>query len=255
MTQPTDAAQPTTENTAVPEPSAIPSPSPVVVVSLDDGGQRVTLDEQGNLAGLGPLSPATQRALKAALTDGRVRTPAALNALAGRSGVLLGGSSEGVAFPLVGPVGTVVRTDRPTLRWRPLAGAQGYTVTLLDADLNPIAISPPLTATGWTVARPLERGQTYVWQVAAQTKGGEVIAPAAPAPEARFKILELAKAAQLRRLEAAHPSSHLARGVSYAQAGLLDDAAREFRALLAANPQSPVARKLLRNVEARRHQK
>jgi hypothetical protein len=39
-------------------------------------------------------------------------------------------------------------------------------------------------------------------------------------------------------------------GVLYAQAGLLDDAEREFSALLRANPKSEVARKLLSNVRA-----
>jgi hypothetical protein len=92
----------------------------------------------------------------------------------------------------------------------------------------------------------------YVWQVTAIKDGKEVISPIAPAPEARFKILEAAKVEQLRRVESGHPASHLARGISYAEAGLLGDAEREFRALLAGNPQSDAARKLLRSVEARR---
>lgn len=254
-TQPAAAPQPAPENSDGPLPSATPNPSPVIVASLDDGGQRVTLDEEGNLAGLGSLSPSTQRALKEALTDGRVQTPATLDALIGKSGVLMGDSSAGVAFPLVGPVGTIVRTNRPALRWRPLAGAQSYTVTLLDSRLNLVETSPPLTATIWTVPRPLKRGQIYVWQVTALKDDKEVTSPVAPAPEARFKILEQVKVAELRRVEAGHPTSHLARGISYAEAGLLDDAQREFRSLLAANPQSDVARKLLRNVEARRRTK
>lgn len=255
-TQPPNAPtpQPSTENSSLPGPSVIPDPS-AIVVSLDDGGQRVTLDEQGNLEGLGSLSPSTQRALKDALTDGRVQTPATLDALIGKSGVLMGDSSAGVAFPLVGPVGTIVRTNRPALRWRPLAGAQSYTVTLLDSRLNLVETSPPLTTTIWTVPRQLKRGQIYVWQVTALKDDKEVTSPVAPAPEARFKILEQVKVAELRRVEAGHPTSHLARGISYAEAGLLDDARREFRSLLAANPQSEVARKLLRNVEARRRAK
>lgn len=254
-TQPTSTPQPATENTPVPPPSATTNPSPIIVVSLDDGGQSVTLDGHGNLKGLGTLSPSMDRALKEALTDGRVQTPATLGTLIGRSGVLMGGSSEGVAFPLVGPVGIIVRADRPTLRWRPLAGAQSYTVTLLDSSLNLVETSAPLTATVWTVPRPLKRGQIYVWQVTALKDDKEVTSPVAPAPEARFKILEQVKVAELRRVEAGHPTSHLARGISYAEAGLLDDAQREFRSLLAANPQSDVARRLLRNVEARRRTK
>jgi hypothetical protein len=88
--------------------------------------------------------------------------------------------------------------------------------------------------------------------VTAVKDGQEVISPAAPAPEARFKVLGAATMKELERLEAAHPDSHLVRGVLYAQAGLLDDAEREFRALLEANPQSPTAQKLLQSVEALR---
>jgi hypothetical protein len=41
-------------------------------------------------------------------------------------------------------------------------------------------------------------------------------------------------------------------GLRYAQAGLLEDAEREFRALLAANPRSSIAKNLLRHTEALR---
>jgi hypothetical protein len=41
-------------------------------------------------------------------------------------------------------------------------------------------------------------------------------------------------------------------GILYAQSGLLDDAEREFQALLRANPQSPLVRKLLRIVREKR---
>ncbi|MGH9882254.1 MAG: tetratricopeptide repeat protein [Pyrinomonadaceae bacterium] len=46
----------------------------------------------------------------------------------------------------------------------------------------------------------------------------------------------------------------MTRGTLYARAGLLDDAERELRALLAANPKSPTARKLLQSVRAIRRQ-
>ena len=41
------------------------------------------------------------------------------------------------------------------------------------------------------------------------------------------------------------PSSHLLRGILYAGAGVLDDAAREFAALRAQNPTSPFAQQLI----------
>ncbi|MEP6635075.1 MAG: hypothetical protein ABJB97_00015 [Acidobacteriota bacterium] len=237
-------------------PQSTPTPeSAEVALALNDGGRRVTMDAQGNLAGLETLPPLTQRTVKEALTTNRVETPSALKELAGKSNTLMGGSVEGVAFPLVSPVGTVVRADRPTLRWRSLGGATSYTVTILDPNFNVVSASPPSQATQWTVPRRLERGRVYSWQVTAVKDGKEVISPTAPAPEARFKVLDKEKAAELERLEASHTGSHLALGVMYAQAGLLEDAEREFRALLKENPQSPVAQKFLRSVQTQRRQK
>jgi hypothetical protein len=184
-----------------------------------------------------------------------VETPSALKELAGKSGTLMGGSVEGVAFPLVGPVGTIVRTDRPTLRWRPLNGATSYTVTILDPSFNVVATSQPSRENKWTVPNKLERGHVYSWQVAAVKDGQEVISPTAPAPEARFKVLDRDRAAELERLEKTHTNSHLALGVLYAQAGLLNDAEREFSSLLKENPQSSVAQDLLRSVRTARRQK
>jgi hypothetical protein len=84
--------------------------------------------------------------------------------------------------------------------------------------------------------------------VSARRGGEEITSPAPPAPEARFKVLGRAGLEELSAAERAGSSSHLLRGVLYARAGLLDEAEREFSALLRDNPHSPVARKLLRNV-------
>ena len=121
---------------------------------------------------------------------------------------------------------------------------------MLDADFNTVATSPPLEGTTWTPPRALERGRVYSWQVTAVKDGKEIISPSAPAPEARFKVLEKAKADELMGVERAAAGSHLVRGTLYARAGLLDDAERELRALVAANPKSPAARKLLQSLQA-----
>ena len=242
-----DSTAPVRPEDSLASPSATDSPAEVVI-ALNDGGGRITLDRSGNVAGLAGLSPASQQAIKNALTTGAVKTPRGLAELARGAGTLMGEARDGVAFPPVSPVGIVVRTDRPTLRWQPLSGATSYTVTLLDSRMNTVATSPPLTATAWTVPRPLERGGTYTWQVTAVKDGREIISPAAPAPEARFKVLERAKAGELERMDRAKVNSHLTRGVLYAEAGLLSDAEREFAALFKANPRSPIALKLLRSV-------
>jgi hypothetical protein len=208
----------------------------------------VTIDNEGRIAGLSSLAPDEQRAVRDALDKGALETPASLRQLIGQSETLLGGSDEGVTFSLSSPVGTIVRSDKPVLSWQSLEGASSYTVAVFDSDFNRVAQSPPLSSAEWTLPQALRRGVTYRWQVTAIRDGKEIVAPVAPAPEARFRILDQPALDQLTRAEESNRKSHLVRGVLAAQAGLLDDAEREFNALLNANPRSLIARKLLRNV-------
>lgn len=235
--------------------AATATANPPATVALIDGRRRVTFDGAGNLSGLEELSPGVRRAVTNALINGNVETPRALDNLAGSTGVLMGdsadagsSSSSGVPFALVAPVGRVVRKAQPTFSWRPLSGASGYTVAVVDAKFNVVEQSEPLTTTVWTPSKPLARGVTYSWQVTALRDGAEVVSPSAPAPQAKFKVLEQDLADELARVEEAHADSPLVRGVFYARAGLLDEARREFQDLAEANPRSPVARKLLRSV-------
>ena len=65
-------------------------------------------------------------------------------------------------------------------------------------------------------------------------------------------MLEDGKELEVDAAQRAAGDSRLALGVIYARAGLLDEAEREFRALLEENPASATAQKLLRDVRARR---
>ena len=80
--------------------------------------------------------------------------------------------------------------------------------------------------------------------------GQEVTAPRPPAPQARFRILDQAKADELANARREYASSHLALGLLYAEAGLLKEAEEELRALQTANPDSEIARSLLNQVQA-----
>ena len=115
-----------------------------------------------------------------------------------------------------------------------------------------MAASDSLAATRWAVPTPLARGRTYVWQVRAVKGGGEVVAPPPEGPRVKFRVLEQAKLEEVERARRSQPNSHLVLGVVYAEAGLLEDAEREFAALVRANPRSPAARKLLGSVRAAR---
>lgn len=236
-------SRPDTSPTQTPEEGATD-----ILLALNDGRGRVTLDAEGNLAGVESLAPAQVEAVKAALRTERAVNPAALAGVGARAVVWRGGGQQpGQAFLVRGPAGLVVEGARPTLRWDALADAT-YTVTIYDSNFNAVATSPTLTSPSWTPPRPLARGQIYSWQVTAEKQGVEIKTPQPPAPEAKFKVLEGARAAEIQRARRANPDSHLALGVLYAQAGLLDDAEREFGALVRANPKSEVARKLLNDV-------
>lgn len=222
------------------------------VVALNDGGRRLKLDNQGRIEGLDNLPPSEREAIRDALLTGSVRASSELAGLGQRADETLMGGAPGstAAFGLQSPVGVVVRSDTPTFRWNALDGATRYTVKVFDSGFNKVMESGAISRTEWTAPRALPRGAVYAWQVTATVEGKEIQAPLPPAPEARFRILGRAQEESLKRAENLHARSHLTLGVLYSRAGLLDEAEREFRALLAANPDSKVAQRLLRNVQA-----
>jgi hypothetical protein len=224
-------------------------PSSSIVATLNDGGGQVTLDKEGNVTG---APPEYQQAVRQTLIAQQIGTSPALSELIGKSGALMGPADEGHPIALLSPVGTVVISDRPTFRWRALDGADGYVVKIYDADFNEVAVSPRLSRTVWTATRSLERGRIYSWQVIARVADREVISPIKPAPDAKFMALNQAKANELANARNAAAGSRLTLGILYAQAGLLDDAERELQALVRANPQSTLARKLLDSLRAKR---
>lgn len=79
--------------------------------------------------------------------------------------------------------------------------------------------------------------------------GKIVIAP--EATSARSQALAAGKAAELDEWMHSAGTSHLLRGLGNARAGLVEEAAREFRILVQDNPDSPLARQLLEQVETR----
>jgi hypothetical protein len=224
------------------------NPSPRGLVALKDNGRVLTVDAGGNLVEQTPLPPAYQEAVRTALAADRAETPSLIAALVGKPSGPIRSSTTGVAFALRGPVGTVIQSDRPTLRWSPLPGATNYTVAVYDSSFHPVARSQPLSGTEWTIPDALDRGRIYSWQVTAIRDGKEFQSPTTPAPEARFKVLEQAAAQELEKARQSYANSHLILGILYARAGLLDEAETEFQALAADNPESGSARKLVDNL-------
>jgi len=227
-----------TANPPAPAPAASESPN---VVSA-------TPEEEPQISKIEDLSPSLRNAIQLAWTEQRLEKPEGLAELKGIQGRLLGGSSDGVPFQLVSPIGRVVQSRTPAFTWKPLAGAVAYTVLIVDGKLEEVASSQQLTETRWTVPVALKRGHTYSWQVTALKDGQRITSPVLPAPQAKFKVLDKSHDDQLKRLKGSL-RYHLPLGVLYTQAGMLDEAEQEFEALVKENP-SPTATKLLQSIRA-----
>lgn len=226
-----------------------PAPTTQTALVLNDNGKQVTLDQRGRISGLREASPELRNVMANALMAGRVGTMA-LEGIAGRPGVTLKGAGVDEEFEVLSPVGTIVTTDQPVFRWKPVIGATGYRVTVVKRGQAQIATSGTLATTEWyPPAGQLRPGVIYRWGVVAtRADGTEVSAPVPTSPEARFKVLEPEQVARIKRLSALHARSPLTLGVLYAQEGLIDDAEREFEKLARQNPRSASARKLLESV-------
>lgn len=223
------------------------------LVALNDGNSRIEIDSNGKLSGLSELPQSYQQKIAALLTTQKVEVPEAISALIGKKEVLMGNSTKSNRFALLSPVGTVIMSDRPSFSWTAFNDAEGYRVYVLDENYNEVASSPLLKETVWSVPTSLHRGSNYVWQVAAVKGGKEFLTPVPPAPEAKFQILNADKLKKLESLLKDSGNSYLVAGTLYAENGLLDDAEREFNALLKENPESLVAKKLLQSLQTVRH--
>jgi hypothetical protein len=244
--------QPAPSSELQPAPAPVQPESVPVVAQLKDGNAELTLDRDGKLSGANDLPASYQNLIKRAMTSKQVERSAQLEGLSRPPSSLMGANDGEREFSVVGPAGTVSLTDRPTFTWGALAGATGYVVEVYDSNFKLVVVSDQLTKTSWSAPQPLPRGTVYSWQVKAKKDGEEITSPRPPAPQAKFRILDQAKANEIARAKRAYGSSHLVLGMMYADAGLLRDAEQEFRLLLKANPDSEIARTLLRQIQALR---
>lgn len=242
------APTPVSQPTASVQPSLPSQPAPAVVAQLNDGQGVLSLDQEGKLSGADNLPPAYQGLLKKALASQRIERSSQLQGLARPSSTLMGADNKPREFAVVEPVGNVVLSNQPTFRWSSLEGATGYVVEVYDDQFKLVASSAEQTSRSWTTS--LARGKVYSWQVKAIKDGQEVTSPRPPAPQAKFRVLDQAKANEIAKAKRDFASSHLTLGLLYADAGLLREAEQEFRLLRRANPNSDIARNLLRQIQS-----
>jgi hypothetical protein len=224
-----------------------------ILLTLNDSGTQVTIYANGQISGFDDLPSQYQQLISSTFSEGKLVTPAELTALRGRAGSMMGGGSA-ERFDLIEPVGEIVFSERPSLRWQALSGAESYEVTIFEPanHFSEVAKSPSLTQTGWTVNRTLGRGRIYSWQVTATKDGNQITSPPPQTAEARFKVLDKAQADEIDRVRAAYPRHHLILGLLFARAGLLTQANQELRALSAANPGNGDVKNLLTDLQIKR---
>lgn len=223
------------------------------LVGLNDAGGEISVNQRGELDGLDGLPPDLKERVGRALVTRRLDASPALTGWTTGSGMLRGQPENQNTLVPFKPTDVVLETDRPAFRWSPLEGANNYTVTIFDSKLRLVESSGPITGTEWTTSKPLERGVTYSWQISALKDGKTIVSPKPPLPEARFRILDQRAVTALAKLKGSFGSSHLAMGVFYWKHGLIDEAEREFQALVKANPKSAVAAELLKSLRSSHH--
>jgi hypothetical protein len=230
--------------------------NPAGALAIRDAGGLISIDAAGTITGLAAeaATPQMMQLVADALTKGAVPRGAAAAGLGGRELTLMGSGRQPATTRLtpLSPIATVVRSTQPVFRWSTHPGARNYVVTIYGPDFDRVMASPVLTDTSWTATAPLKAGVTYQWQVTADTPDGAVRAPAPPAPDARFRVIDPAAAKTLDRDLRRAGASQLMKGLLLAQAGVLDEAEEAFQALHAANPDSKRIADLLARVRDRR---
>ncbi len=257
------------EPTPVPSPQIpgiVPSPAPgtspnvaenppvnspterQTVAALKDGSNEITLDRDGTVVGLPSLPAESRKAVKEALSGEPLARPDVLDEVASAQVAERGPIGIDEKIRIVNPASSVILGNQPTLRWSPLKTAESYRVEIADETFHQIAKSEDLPATSrsWTPPTQLKRGALYTWTIRAVNKAGE---PSSATSQAKFKVLGEDPVRQLNRLKTGS-QSHLALGLFYAREGLISEAEREFGVLVKQNPDSAVAKRLLKEVRS-----
>jgi hypothetical protein len=234
---------------ALPAPTQSAHPD---LLALLDHGEPISLRPDGSLQTRLALTATNEATLKRTLAGQPLRLPEQLAQLAPPPNTLKSATPAPEIFHVLTPLGQILQSTRPVFRWQALPGASSYELAVFDEDFNQVLSSGPVTQTTWQAVKPLPRGRIYLWQVTAQVGNQQITAPLAPAPEARFQVLSQTKMQELQQARQTVGQSHLLLGVLYAQAGLLEAAERELRALQRENPQAPLVSQWLRQLHQAR---
>ena len=225
------------------------------VVTLHDGGRVLRFKEDGSSRELAGLPQPLAASVADAIRTGKLDLHPEMARLAGQMGTLAGPEEESNMFSVLAPLATAVADPKPRFKWTAAEGASAYQINVVEETSGALVASERLPAgsTEWTPAEPLPSGEVFQWEVQA-LRDEEVIAntPAPPQPEARFRVLPEATVAELQETKRSAGGSQFVMGVANARAGLLDEALENFRALATENPDAPLLKELIAQLEAER---
>jgi hypothetical protein len=247
--------EPSPNISASPAPNMVSSPASVddsaKLAVLKDAGGEVTIGKNGRVTGLDEISETSRQYIARAALSEQIEPAEIVRRLSGDQSGLRGNDNSQEEFTLLYPVTRVVTENRPIFRWENLPEAASYRVYILDADGNQVGQSEelPPTQTQWK-APPLRRGEVFSWAVTAMVDGKKIVSPSSSLPEVKFAVLSTEDTQELARLK--RSNSHLALAVFYARVGLLNEAEREFEALVKSNPQAELPRRLLESMRRSR---
>lgn len=237
------------------------NPKPNKQLVIKDRGDEEILIRSNKIVGAKNVSPVLRDEIVAALNGKDIAPPPFYTSDDSATIKTRGSKPEGVtnSISLLSPVNKTIRTDTPTFEWESGSISNGeltaeYQVSVVDEEFNLIAQSPVLKETEWKIETPLVRGKKYRWQVKVFTNADDELQSSAPDKGASFKILSESEDIEIAESEK-RLKSHLALGVMYLKAGLLDEAEREICALQKLNPKSEQIKRLLDKICKRQNSK
>ena len=224
-------------------------------VTLRDGDRSILLKANGRMRGLAEVPRELLPVIATAMRERKLEIPAEIQSIASNREILAGAPEKSSEFQVKSPIATAVRERMPRFHWRAQPGAAQYRIRIVDWQSGDVVMTGESDGprTEWTPAEPLEAGKIYQWQVEA-LRNNEVISrsPKPPEPEARFKILSDNERLKVESISRSASKSHLALAITYAQAGLLDDATKQLRQLARENPDSQIPVDLIAQIETAR---
>ncbi|MFN0109545.1 MAG: hypothetical protein ACKVZH_11880 [Blastocatellia bacterium] len=230
------------------------TPLPANGLVLNDGGELLALDAQGQLRGAKDYNEQQQFWLRQALQSARLpQAPQWMDLRAGQDG-LMGSPDNELSFKLKQPLGLALLNAAPAFQWEASPAAESYRVDVYDMNSKLVQTSGKLTETQWQPSQALTTGRMYQWQVTALRQGQETLSPAPPEPPARFAIVAANEAAAITRARQTQPKAHLLLSILYARNGLYADAEQELQSLQKANPDAVSVKQMLAELRRRARQ-